>query len=704
MNYKKSLLIVLSTMFLFSCGNNSTIIQSNNNGSSSNENSSNNTSQSSNESSSSKENSSSEISYDTDENHIYSLKSSSNSTYIYTCSTCEKEFSLTYSSGTENCFSLENQTLTFSNITEETIFSLSGEFYGNIIIDVEDYKLELELNDFSLISSLSTPILISSGDKVTISSKKSTNNNIVDLRSENTDSAIYSNCDLSIQGKGNLSINSTNKGIHTKKDLKIKNLSLNITSFDTALKGNDSVTIESGNIKLISKTNDGIKTSNSDISSKGNQRGKITLNGGNIDIYSSCDGIDASYDVDIDGETSLNIYTDKYSEYSEEVNSTTSGVYYIRSTSTNYKYSIKYITDDGEIFYNSSNYETVNNFRNIYYYYSIKKPSSFNKMILYVYSTQEQGQDENYYYSSDSLTYNSNYDTLAYSNNKVQWTNKETTNRPGGPFNNMNEGNKDKGDHSTKGIKASNQINILNGDINIKSYDDCLHANNDDTLENNQSPLGNITITNGNLTLYSNDDAIHADNKVIINEGNINITNSYEGIEGKIVEINNGNISVISSDDGINAATTSGEGIIINGGNIYVYAGGDGFDSNSKSSYTGIVFNGGKSIIISYGQSDSSIDTEKGYKYVGGYVLGIGLTGGMSSESLNSSPSFTSIGKNVKINLQPNSILKVENIVEIKMPRAINANIVYLNNNSVNITSTSSSSSIFDNNGVNWLI
>ena len=75
----------------------------------------------------------------------------------------------------------------------------------------------------------------------------------------------------------------------------------------------------------------------------------------------------------------------------------------------------------------------------------------------------------------------------------------------------------------------------------------------------------------------------------------------------------------------------------------------------------------------------------------------------MSNESLNFSPSFNSIGKNVRLNLQVNNILIVENIVEVKMSKAMNANVVYLNSNNVNI-STGSSTNTFDNNGVNWLV
>lgn len=706
MNCKNKMLLGLLAVTLVSCGSNANGTSSNSNTSSSSTKVSSSSTISSSVSSTTI--SSSSTSLDVSDEHNYSLKSTDNGVYTYSCSHCDKEFYVSYISGTENIFTLESNVLTFANLTESSSYSLSGDFYGNIVIDAgDDYELELELNGFNLISSNDAAISITSGDKITLSSKKSTSNYVYDLReSENSTAAIYSLSDLAIQGKGSLEVTSNGKGIHTKDDLKVKNVALKINAYDDALRGNDSVKIESGDLELVSRVGDGIKTSNSDVSSKGNQRGIVTLSGGNIDVYAACDGIDAAYNVVIDGEVNLNVYTDKYSSYSEEVTDTKDSVYYVRSSNTNYKYSIKYSNDENEVYYNSSTYETVQSFRNTYYYYPITKPEGYSKMTLYVYnSSQEQGQNTDYYFASDSMTLNSNYDTISYSNNRVSWTNKDTA-QPGGMGGpgGMDEGNTDKGDHSTKGIKAANEIYISNGSINIKSYDDSIHANNDTTLENGEAALGNINITGGNLELYSNDDAIHADNKVSIEEGVINITNSYEGIEGAFVEIKGGTISVISSDDGINGVSTSGEAIVISGGELYIYAGGDGVDSNSTSSYDGILFSGGKAVIISYGRSDSSIDTERGYKYTGGNIVGISISGGMSSESMESSPSFSTIGTNSNINLQANSILVIKNIVEIKMPSSINASVVYLGNNSASISSTSSTTSSLNANGVYWNI
>ena len=103
------------------------------------------------------------------------------------------------------------------------------------------------------------------------------------------------------------------------------------------------------------------------------------------------------------------------------------------------------------------------------------------------------------------MTQNSAYDTFAltqsYNRLWYQWTNYTTTiqeggfggpgghggggmggtGAPGHPGG-MGGGNTDKGEYSTKGIKAANEIVINNGTVNIKSYDDAIHANNDTTL------------------------------------------------------------------------------------------------------------------------------------------------------------------------------------------------------------------------------
>lgn len=594
-------------------------------------------------------------------------------------------------------------------VYESSEISVVGELYGSLIVcGNENYTLTLDLNGASITSYNTMPaIYIDQFDEVEISVKKGTVNNVFDNRDamEELASAIYITCDTTFKGAGTLNVTSeSNNGIHCKDDLTLQKLTLNVTSVDNALKGNDSLTINSGVFTLIAKAGDALKTSNSDVSSKGKQRGTITIFDGTLNLFAATDGIDEAYDVVIGTDTTsptINIYTDKYSEYSEEVTTSADSIYYVRSTTTIYKYSIMYYNSATDyVWCNSTTYKTVNTGRNTYYYYEITKPAGYNKFNLFVYtSSQTQGQSSDYYASSGLSTINDNYDTIAYSNNRFQWTNYQTSQGGFGPGG-MNEGNQDKGDYSTKGIKADNQITIENGVINIQSYDDAIHANNDVVLENNETALGNITINNGTLTLYSNDDGLHADGTLTINGGNIKVTNSYEGLEGNFIVINNGEISVSAKDDGVNATTTSGTALAINGGYLYVSAGGDGLDTNSRTSYAGIHFNGGNVIVISTSGGNSCIDTEAGYKYTSGIVVAMCPTG-MTQETTKCT-NFSSVGKTQSMSLTKGYYLTVGDKVVVKLPTSISNGFVMTltGTNNISISQNSSTTHSVDANGV----
>lgn len=650
------------------------------------------------------------------EGHRYESVAIDGDGYIsYDCTVCDyaskekAELTITCLEGTDGCYSIEGNTITFTGITADSVYAISGKHVGNIVINVdENLKFELEMQGFSLYSSATNPITALNGDKFTLSAKKDTVNTVQDLRQAIDDadetlykSAIYSHVDLDVEGKGSLSVLSEhNNGIQTKDDLDVKNLTLTVNCQDNALKGNDSVTLTGGDIMLIAKSGDGIKTENSDISDKGNQRGVITIADSTLEINAACDGIDAAYNVVIDGEnTKITINTDKYSEYSEEVTDVSDSVYYIRYSSQNYQYSVKYYnSDDDYVWENATYFKSVSSGRGgSYYYYSFPVRSEYQKIKVFVYtSSQEQGQETEYQTCTDYLTWNTAYDTLAISSRGYSWTNYTTTTGgfgggwggPGGGG--FNDGNTDKGDHSTKGIKAANEIIITAGNITIKSYDDSIHANNDGgTLGNGENPTGNVTVQGGQVCVYSNDDGLHADGIMSISGGEVSVLNAYEGIEGVSVSISGGNVSVVSKDDGINGTGTSGASISISGGTLYVYAGGDGIDSNSTTSYGGIAFSGGKTVIISTSGGNSAIDSERGYSFTGGSVLAIMPSGGMSGETTNCS-NFSSVGTKTTKSASSGQTVTVtvssEVVISVEMPCNISGMFVYLGGNSASIS------------------
>lgn len=622
-------------------------------------------------------------------------------------------------SGSEGCYTLEPGLLTITSLSADSVYSVSGQFSGSILIDIGDeYKLDLELSGLSIISDSANPITIISGNEVSIQAKRDTDNYIYDNRpaiseddTESLSGAIHSEVDLEIGGKGSLTVVSEgNNGIHSKDDLQVKNLTLTVICKDNALKGNDSVQLEGATATLISTVGDCIKTTRSDISDKGNQRGSVSLNGGSYTLYAACDGIDAAYNVEIDGDSILNIYTDKYSNYSEEVTAASEDCYYIRFNYSDYKYSIKYYNSDSDyLWVNPEHHSTVSGGRSQYYYYSFPKNENYGKLQFFIYSSDmEQGQESDYIAASDYLTLTEAYDTIALTLRGgylyYDWTNYTTTitdggfggpgghGGMGGPGG-MDGGNTDKGDHSTKGIKAANEIIINSGSLSIKSYDDSIHANLDTALENGVSPLGGITINGGSLSLYSNDDGIHADGILTVNGGSIVIINSYEALEGNIVNILGGDLSLTSKDDGINGTSTSGAAITVSGGTLCVYAGGDGIDSNSHTSYGGIVFSGGKTLVVSTGNGNSSIDSEAGYSYTAGSVVAVMTRGGMSEEAMRCDAISTK-GNTANLSLSRGGYLvcKIgDDTLTYKMPVSLSALVITLGDSDSTISSKASS-------------
>ena len=206
--------------------------------------------------------------------------------------------------------------------------------------------------------------------------------------------------------------------------------------------------------------------------------------------------------------------------------------------------------------------------------------------------------------------------------------------------------------------------------------------------------------------MYSNDDGLHADGVLKVNNGTINITNAYEGVEGSSIVVNGGNLSVKSTDDGFNSTISTGAGITINGGNLYVYAGGDGLDSNSSTSKGAIVFTGGKVVVISTSNGNAAIDCDGGYNHTGGTVVAIMPTGGMTSECTNGNTTGRTVKSSLSLSANSIATISVNSsvVVSIKMPISLSAYVVYLGSSSATISSSTSTSDSLDNNGVCWNI
>lgn len=176
---------------------------------------------------------------------------------------------------------------------------------------------------------------------------------------------------------------------------------------------------------------------------------------------------------------------------------------------------------------------------------------------------------------------------------------------------------------SCKGFKAGGALTVTGGTLTVDSADDALHAGTD------------VTISGGTLTLATGDDGVHADNDLVIgtkgasstSTPSINITASYEGLEGTTVTVYSGDIDVAASDDGVNAAnSTLGErsdkyAINIAGGDLYIDAGSDGLDSNNDINITG----GKVEVYGADAMMDAAIDYDGTFTLSGGTLFGAGM-------------------------------------------------------------------------------
>lgn len=220
-----------------------------------------------------------------------------------------------------------------------------------------------------------------------------------------------------------------------------------------------------------------------------------------------------------------------------------------------------------------------------------------------------------------------------------------------------NDGNSNKTDISAKGIKAvgvydeagttwqsGGDLIVNGGMITIDSSDDSLHCG------------GDMQLLGGSMTLATADDGAHSDHALTIGSTGgdydapyVNITKSYEGIEGVDITQNSGTVMVTSSDDGYNAAggadssgnnnsggwgqgswggpgggssSDGGQTMTFNGGYAYVNAAGDGLDSNGN-----IYFNGGYVFVSQTGGGNGPLDcgdSNNSITYSGGTVIAAG--------------------------------------------------------------------------------
>ncbi len=216
-------------------------------------------------------------------------------------------------------------------ITSGGLFTANGLLEeGQIIVAANsNEKVELDLANATITNSNDSPIKAISAKSFEVKAKDGSVNLIKDRRPVKTydstavgEGAINSKIDLSFTGKGTLLVKgSYNSGVHSTNDVDLKNLTLQVEGVNNAIKGKDSIVVDSGIIYAYSSLGNGLKTENSDISSANSQRGIIAVNGGTLFINCLGDALSAAYNIEINQKdqivpTTIDLYTGKNSNYS----------------------------------------------------------------------------------------------------------------------------------------------------------------------------------------------------------------------------------------------------------------------------------------------------------------------------------------------------------------------------------------------------
>lgn len=552
--------------------------------------------------------------------------------------------------------------VTSSEVLTEPIAVSVDKDYKQIYVNAPGCDVEIDLNGVTIENNENSPIFVEDCASIDISAKKNTKNYIVDNRAAYTadDNAqgkgaimVY-NGDLTLKGKGELSITANYyNGVHGKDDIDIKNLTLNVTSINHAIRASDNLNIESGVITTVSG-GDGLKTTGSGLSSKGKQKGYINISGGTISINSWTDAISAGYNVVISGEPAITIATNKNSSYKGEVIEPDTTNCYLKvpssiqsETETDYTYAayineefielayVKYKSDDmgggGPMFAPGGGGWGPGgggggSSSGSYHVYKFEKPVDATSFVLYRFNgaNNTNFSTTSYNAKSSSTSFNSSKDMIAISS-----INGSTISM--GSWSIYSTSNTNKSDISAKGIKGYNEVHIEGGTISINAFDDGISTPASTTLDNGLSATGYIYIAAGTISISSADDGIHARTNLYIQGGSINITKAYEGIEAQYINVSGGESYVFASDDGVNA----GKDLTVTGGllDVTVSPSGDtdGIDSNGT-----INIQGGAVIVRGPNSTNmAAVDTDDGITITGGTLIAFGKIAETPSKTSN---------------------------------------------------------------------
>lgn len=418
-------------------------------------------------------------------------------------------------------------------IKNEGIYVLSGNFNGQIVINNTDKKkIQLVLDGVNITTDKACGIYVKNADKVFVTAKKGTQNTIVTSGDSyadgdtNVDGSIFSDCDLTLNGQGSLTINSsTCHGIVTKDDLKICGSTIEITATGHGLKANDSIRVSDGTI-TVNSGKDGLHAENSDDSTKG----FVYIENGKLNLSAKGDGIDSSMTVQIEN-----------------------GEYKITTTATD-DASAKGIKANGSLVINNGSFDIITDDDGLH-----SANGCFINNGTFNISTGDDGihSDENVVINDGTITITKSYEgiegkTVTITGGKIDLVSSDDginasdgTSQEGFGFGGRNpmENNTDNAQTSDIFIK------ITGGDITVNAGGDGIDSN------------GSVYVSGGKTIIYGPttgadgalDYEISAEitGGVFVALGSVGMAENFtDGTQGSImVTVNNGSENMILSDE-----------------------------------------------------------------------------------------------------------------------------------------------------------
>lgn len=425
-------------------------------------------------------------------------------------------------------------------ISQAGTYILSGTAANGRIIVAADIKAEVKLifNGLDITCSDNAPLLVSKAKKVYIVLEDGTENVLTDGASyslgeddSNTDGAIFSKADLTINGGGTLTVNANYKhGIVSKDDLVITDGNINVASASTAIEGKDSVKISGGTFNISAGTN-GIKSTNTEESDKG----FISVTGGSFTVVANNDAFEAETVLSIEG-----------------------GSFDITTGGGSANASMK---SDG-----TPNGDWQNNMGN-------GGGGPNGGMGRPDDNGNGMGGDPPAMPTADDTGL-----TLETAANTT--TDSDSTDTT------------DSTSTSAKALKAGSEVNISGGEFKIDSADDSVHSNGNIVItggnisaasgDDGMHANGNLTISEGTIDITKSYEGIEG-SIVTIDGGTVSVVSSDDGI-------NCAGGSDTGSTDRMGAdqfSAQDGVELCINGGTITIDADGDGIDSNGNFTMSG---------------------------------------------------------------------------------------------------------------------